>query len=128
MKKIFSVLVGLLLFGSVFGIVSVMAPPDKIQCYAKAGDTLTLIISYESTECQTFEIINKGTSEMMLISGPICYDETTYKMTEYTYIIRNAGTLNIYIDGDYTGIECDIFPKPHPMEKFMEILGLGKEK
>ena len=128
MKKIFSVFVGLLLLGSVFGIASVMAPPEKIQCYAKAGDTLTLIISYDSAECQTFEITNKGTSEMMLILGPICHDETTYKMTEYTYIIRNAGTLNIYIDGDYTGIDCNIFPKPHPMKKFMEILGLGKEK
>jgi len=132
MKKIFSIFVGLLLLGSLFGIVSVMSPAGKVQCYAKAGDTATLSIYYIGTECQTFEITNNGTSQMVLISGPVCYDgvigETAYKITEYTYYIRNAGTLDIDIDDEYSAIECNIFPKPHPMKKFMEILGLGKEK
>ncbi|KYC53131.1 MAG: hypothetical protein AMQ22_00438 [Candidatus Methanofastidiosum methylothiophilum] len=128
MRKIFSILFGLLLLGSIFGITSVVAPSEQTQCYVHAGDTLTIGIYYEATECQTFEIINKGTSDMTLISGPVCYDETSYKITEYTYVIRNAGMLDLYIDGHYVGVICNVLPKPQPIKKFMDILNLGKEK
>lgn len=133
MKRIFSVLIGLLLLGSVFGIASVMSPTGKVECYAKAGDTVTLSIGVIDTECHTFEITNNGTSQMTLISGPVCYDEviggTAYKVTEYTYYIRNAGTLDIDVVGDgFFNIECNILPRSYPMQKFMDMFGLGKEK
>ncbi len=129
-KKIFSILMGLLLLGSSFGIVSVMA--EEITCYGKAGDTLTAWIYYEDTECRTFEITNTGTSQMVLISGPVCFEEVigekTYKVTEYVYYVRNAGTLNIAVDGDPDRLECNIFPRPYPMKKYMDIVGFGQKK
>lgn len=130
MKKIFSILFGLLLLGSLFGIASVMA--EEFNCYLHAGDIITIGIGYEDTECKTFEIKNTGTAQMTLISGPVCFDEvfgeTTYKITEYTYVVRNAGMIDLDIDGKGIKVVCNVLPKPQPMKKFMDILNLGKEK
>ena len=70
---------------------------------------------------------------MTLISGPVCYDEvvgeTAYKVTDYVYYIRNAGTLDIDVVGNgFVNFECNILPRPYPMQKFMGMFGLGKEK
>jgi len=69
---------------------------------------------------------------MMLISGPVCFDEvigeTTYKFTEYTYVIRNAGMIDLCIDGKGIKVVCNVLPIPQPMKKFMDILDLGKKK
>ena len=70
---------------------------------------------------------------MTLISGPVCYDEvgmeTAYKVTEYVYYIRNAGTLDIDVVGNGFGnVECNVLPRSYPMQKFMGMFGLGKEK
>ena len=126
MKKIFSILFGLLLLGSLFGIASVMA--EGFNCYLHAGDIITIGIGYEGTECKTFEIKNTGNAQMTLISGPVCFDETSYKITEYTYVVRNAGMIDLDIDGKGIKVVCNVLPKPQPMKKFMDILNLGKEK
>jgi hypothetical protein len=129
-KKIFSLLVGLLLLGSAFGMASVMA--DEIGCYGKAGDILTIWIYHKGTECETFVVTNTGTSQMVLISGPVCFDdvveETNYKVTEYSYYVRNAGTLDITVDGYVDRLECKVFPRPYPMQKYMDIIGFGQKK
>ena len=115
MKKIFAILVSLLFLGSTVGIASVAATcyhPDVTT--VRVGETFT--VKWPCTIC------DKGYLEEVGRSGEL----NEY----YTYRALKPGKVNFCSDCAH---ECycatlTILPKVPPMQQFMKILGLGKEK
>jgi len=131
MKKIFAILIGLLLFGSVIGVASVTAGGScdcsqvnffLSQTTVQVGDTFTIT---KRGYCEYDEQPYPGTLEEMLqfVSGS---DEGIWETV--TFRALKPGTIT------YTSEDCSdvhivtIIPKEYPIFSFMKILGFGKKE
>ena len=114
MKKIFAILIGFLLLGTVFGVASVMATICELPSFSsvQVGDTFTLKNTFEP--CGDWEKYIEAKS----LGGGI-YQFKAIKTGKVTFNCGSCG-------GETATVT--ILPREYPMFSFLKILGFGKEK
>lgn len=143
MKRIFAVLVGLLLLGSVFGIASVTA---FSICHCDGTDVImpnrvspgqNFIVKQRITCGGNFftEDLVVAVGEYVTIVEPWPHPEGDYMV--FTYKALKSGTIYFCSPGCFTGcttpsiscFKCEplTIRNEYPMPQFMKILGIGQK-
>ena len=121
MKKILSVLIGLLLIGTAIGIASITALPSS------ATYIIPNKINYTIGE-EVIVTSNGGYDALETPNGVLSHVSTNWDGQKLVMIWKaeKSGTVKFYTGNTSVLIKVGI-DKPTPMQQFMKILGFGQK-
>jgi len=121
MKKIFAILIGLLLLGSLIGVASVTAISDSTYITQNK-------INYAIGE-NVIVTSNGGYDVLETPKGVLSYVSTKSEGSTLvmTWKAEKSGTVKFYNKNTSVLIKVAI-DTPTPMQQFMKIIGFGKKK
>ena len=135
MRKIFVVLIGVILMGSIFGVAQMFAFPNGTchctqenfilsQASVQVGDTFTI---HKYVSCTYNQVSYPGTlGEMLEFVSGSSDDETHWETVTFRALRPGTITYTNPLCGDVHVVT--IVPKEYPFASFMKLLGFGKQK